>query len=92
MPAPVKYTCPDIDRVIKRIRSAQKAAWEMCKRTEKGTDENDAFKDIESELDGLESDLEGLRESNTSLRKWANFMEDEVFRLESEIAQQQIPL
>lgn len=86
MSAPVKHTCPDIDSVIKRIKSAQRAAWDMFKRSEKGTDEHDAFKDIENDLDGLESELESLRDSNSELRAWGEELEIQVSDLEEQVS------
>lgn len=84
MGAPVKHTCPDIDKVIKRLRSALKTA-ENGRKNFKGEDSYVYFKDIEDELDGLEWELEDLRSANKSLREWGEELETEVENVAEEM-------
>lgn len=75
MSAPVKNTCPDIDKVITWIASAMK----MAKDGRKAFPEaDDLFHDIYYELDGCEGMLEDLRKANSALRDWGYEMEKEV--------------
>ena len=62
----IPYTCPDIDKVIKYINSAQKAISRGLK-----TEDVSYFEEAESDLDGLEDELEKLRTANDSLRNYA---------------------
>lgn len=78
MAAPVKNTCPDIDRVIKKVSSAYKTAHTARCRSEKGTDEYDYFDSIEDDLMYVEGELEDLRSDNSSLREWGNDLEDQL--------------
>lgn len=86
MPAPVKHTCPDIDKAIKQIKSALKAAIDGKRGSVKGEDAWDCFDTIEDELWGLESQLEDLRKDNDYLRSWGHDLEKEVSNLEEELA------
>lgn len=80
MPATVKHTCPDIDKIIASIRYVLK----VCKDGSKDQpDAADYFDDIASEID-VERTLEELRRSNSSLREWGEEMEAEKDRYESE--------
>lgn len=78
MSAPVKHTCPDIDKVIRQIRSALKIANGMMKQHERGSDDWHAYDDIDTELRNLEWDLEDLRSSNTALREWGEGLSEEL--------------
>lgn len=78
MAAPVKNTCPDIDRVIKKIKSALRSAEHGLKLTEKGDGIYDCFDDIQDELMFLEGELEDLRGANDSLRTWGIKLESEL--------------
>lgn len=78
MSAPVKNTCPDIDKAIKKIKKAYTIARDARCRFEKGTDEYIDFSDIEDELMFLEGDLEDLREDNAKLRDWGESLEDQL--------------
>jgi hypothetical protein len=77
MSAPVKNTCPDIDKAIKRIKLAVRCA-DNGRSQFKGEDAEIYFKDISDEIDGLEGMLEDLRSSNDALRKWGEGLFDEV--------------
>lgn len=84
MAAPVKHTCPEIDRVIKSIREAIKIAGEGRKHTE-DRDTDDMFKEIEFVLDGLEYKMEDLRSSNDALRTWGHELEKELETVKDEL-------
>jgi predicted nuclease with TOPRIM domain len=84
MSAPVRHTCPNIDRMIKHLRAAVSSA-SHGKRDFKGEESYSYFDNILDEIDGLESDLEDLRSDNDALRKWGHELEDYVKQLESEI-------
>jgi len=79
MAAPVKLTCPDIDKVIKHIKCA-------IRNADHGRKHSDAephlikefFDDIICELDDLEGTLEDLRKSNDLLRTWGEELTTEV--------------
>lgn len=78
MSAPVKHTCPDIDRAIKQVNSAIKSAYDGQKRHEKRTDDWYDYHEIVSDLEGLEGALEDLRSANTFLREWGEGLTDEL--------------
>lgn len=84
MSAPVKHTCPDINKAIKRIRAALRTSENGMKQF-KGEDSYDYFKDIESDLDGLEYELEDLRSDNKSLREWGEGLTNELETAAEEI-------
>jgi len=65
----INYTCPDIDKVIKRINRAIDSA--IHGENASNPDSKDEyFTDICNELNGIESILEDLRSANDSLRVW----------------------
>lgn len=93
MGAPVKHTCPDIDKAIKWIDSAM----QMAKDGRKVFPEaDDLFHDIYNELDGCEGKLEELRRANDTLRNWGYELEKElkekeeaIYTLEGEVEELQ---
>lgn len=81
MPAPIKHTCPDIDFVIKQIRSAIKLA------DGKYIDESnykDCLNEIIDSLYRLDDRLEELRDANRALREWGENLEHELTFLTEE--------
>ena len=62
------HTCPDINKVLKAITSAEKNAAYIQKNYDLDTAHSVAT-DIEYELSGLESDIENLRQDNSQLRE-----------------------
>jgi chromosome segregation ATPase len=82
---PIKHTCPDIDKVIKRISAACKDARHTIHDTEE--DLRSKLDWIDSELNGLDSDLEDLRRSNSALRDWGTEEAERVDKLESDLAE-----
>jgi chromosome segregation ATPase len=89
--APIKNTCPDIDRVVSAVKSIQK----LCKLdgSETSQDYVNIISDIENEIFGQDGSLEELRDANSQLRDWgnaeherANESEEEVYSLRKEIS------
>lgn len=74
------HTCPDINKVIKAISSAEKNAAYIQKHDDIETAHSVAG-DIEYELSGLGSDLEDLRQDNSQLREAV----ENLFRLIQEL-------
>jgi predicted nuclease with TOPRIM domain len=76
MAAPVKITCPDIDKYIRYIKMV------ICKdRDLKNMDETnlcDTACAMNSELENCIGYLEELRASNSALREWGEGLEEEV--------------
>lgn len=72
----IPHTCPDIDKVIKAIKSAMKSAALGMRAVDTDNDAYDYLKDIEWELDGLERIMEELRSANSQLRDWADGNEE----------------
>lgn len=72
MAAPVKNTCPDIDKAIKIINSAIKDAEWGYKRHNRGSDDYQCYHDIINQIEDIPSMLEDLRSSNEQLREWGN--------------------
>jgi predicted nuclease with TOPRIM domain len=85
MGAPVKHTCPDIDKVIASIKSAMKLANDKRNELEKDDPMDDTLWGIYHELDGLERSLEDLRSDNAALRDWGHKLQDEVDKLEGKV-------
>lgn len=82
MSAPVRHTCPDIDKVIDKIKAAIKTAEYGKKITESGSELYYCFDEIIYEIDYLESMLEGLRSDNDSLRSWGHDLEKQLAEVE----------
>lgn len=78
MAAPVKNTCPDINKAIKNVQAALRIAHNGMKRHEKREDDYIDFDDIDTELRNLEGELEDLRNANASLREWGEGLTDEL--------------
>lgn len=85
MPSPVKHTCPDIDKAIKQISNAMKAALDGKKECTKGDDIWACFDAVEDELWGLTDKLEDLRSDNDHLRNWGHECEESIKELEDQI-------
>ena len=82
MSAPVKNTCPDIDKSIKWIKSAIRTAEYGMKNCEKSSDEYDNYRSIISDIEDCEGMMEDLRNSNDELRQWGKQMEEEAESLQ----------
>lgn len=65
---PIEHTCPDIDRMIKRIKQAM-----VSERDLKSMDKDDLFlsaSEMCNELYDCMTFLEEMRKSNNELRMW----------------------
>lgn len=71
MSAPVKHTCPDIDKALKHI----KTAWNEIKCV---VEDRQTRNSIEWELDHVIDVLEMMRKSNDELRNWGEGLEEEL--------------
>jgi phage shock protein A len=85
MSAPVRHTCPDIDKVIAAIKSAVKTAENGRKQLGKDSDAEDYLYKIIYDIEDLPHILEDLRNSNSSLRDWGHDLEKTVDELEGKV-------
>lgn len=85
MSAPVKNTCPDIDKYIKQIK------WVLCKRKDlqnmKESDLLDTAINMNDELENCIDYLEDLRASNDALRSWGTQLDEELEAAAATIAE-----
>ena len=87
-----KYTCPNIDDLIAKIKAIEKALGRMPTDTDELISVHD---EIEYEISGFEDELERLRKSNDELRAVAEQvpeleecieeLKDDIKGLESEL-------
>ncbi len=84
MSAPVRHTCPDIDKAIKAILSARKALKDALKEQDV-EDKNYAIECADDDLYGVDDMLEDLRSSNDALRSWGHDLEKQIEKLEEEV-------
>jgi len=96
MSAPVKHTCPDIDRTITLLKDIQKEANYGMKCHDKTSDDYQRYKDIEWFIDDIVGTLEDLRSSNHELRSWGEELDKEIensaeyiSRLEEQLSQKE---
>lgn len=76
MAAPIKNTCPDIDKYIKSIRYAI-----IKDKDLKRLDENDladAASSMSAELENCIDYLEDMRTANAALREWGEGLQSEL--------------
>lgn len=85
MPAPIKHTCPDIDRCIKMLKSIASTAKDGMKHTDAADDNYQRFKDCEWDIDDIIGNLEELRKSNHALRQWGEELEENAKSLENQL-------
>jgi predicted nuclease with TOPRIM domain len=76
MAAPVKQTCPDINKYIKYIKQAITEKRYLDRMNE--SDLLDAAETMSRELENCIDYLEELRKSNGALRDWGEGLEDEL--------------
>lgn len=84
MSAPVKNTCPDIDKCIVQIKEAIKA---VMRGRKEYPEAEDYFWDILTNIDDLEGRLEDLRKDNSALRDWGHSLESELHTAAETIAE-----
>lgn len=84
MSAPVKHTCPDIDKMIKRAKEGLKSL-EWALKLEYLDDIKSAIRDAINEVEDIEGMAEDLRSSNDSLREWGKDCEKTIDELEAKI-------
>jgi hypothetical protein len=85
MAAPIKHTCPDINRVIKLLKDIQSTAKEGMKANRDNYDNEQRFKDCEWDIDDIIGSLEDLRKANAALREWGEGLEAEVVELDRQL-------
>lgn len=77
MPAPIKHTCPKIDKAIKLAKEIQRSIDnELSDRD---------IRDIKSDLESLIDYFEECRQDNDYLRDWAKECEKENESLSNEL-------
>ena len=96
---PVRHTCPDIDAVIREVKSSLQTA-KAIKDKVANTDEQkmspdmwvtfkesieDEADEIENYLASVEGQLEDLRTANEKLREWGLDLYNEVEELEDKV-------
>lgn len=95
MSAPVKNTCPDIDKALNLIEHAMRVISRRSKEISSRSDEDDVLWEILGKIEDVPSILEDLRKDNDALRSWGHELEEqlesaayEIGRLEKLISQQ----
>ena len=78
MSAPVKHTCPDIDKLIKMLKDIQREANYGMKCHDKKSDDFERYKNIEWYIDDIVGELENLRSANHELREWGEELDTEL--------------
>jgi uncharacterized protein YukE len=92
MSAPVPYTCPTIDGVIKTLKDAESDIDNLLYFSETTTPADfkngikEAISNLNSLWNGRYTDLEEIRSANEKLREWGSDLESKVEELESTIA------
>jgi len=81
MSSPVKHTCPAIDLVINKIKSARAIAKDGRRTHHESAH---LFSEIFDDLYGLENIMEELRAANSSLREWGHALEKDLEQLEND--------
>lgn len=71
MSAPIKNTCPDIDKAIRCLKVAMDEIRDAI-------EDRRTVRSIEMEIDSAIGYFEDLRSANDALRNWGKEMEDEV--------------
>lgn len=95
MPAPIGYTCGDIDSAIRHVETEEAFALSALTSIRKQLEGADIFEDIVRDINHLETYIEDItakakqgfediRESNTTLRQWGEGLEEELEDLKEE--------
>jgi len=85
MAAPIKNTCPDIDKYIKWIKMAIVKERDLQRMKE--SDVFDAAVSMANELESCIGYLEDLRASNDALRCWGEGLEEELHDAAQQISE-----
>lgn len=78
MSAPVKNTCPDIDKGIKLIENAIKIISRRRMEIDSNSDEDDVLYDILYLIEDVPGILEDLRRDNSALRDWGHDLDKQL--------------
>jgi predicted nuclease with TOPRIM domain len=85
MAAPVKITCPDIDKYIRWIKLVMVKERDLANMNEK--DLFDTASAMNSELQECIGYLEDLRSSNSALRDWGEGLDEELEAAAAQISE-----
>ena len=83
MAAPIKHTCPEIDKYIKSIKYQIHRQRDFDNMSE--GDIQDVVRNMNDELENCIEYLESLRNSNHTLREWGEDLESKLNNAESSI-------
>lgn len=89
MSAPIRYTCPDIDKVIEHIGDALIYISEARDDVDGCNVLSEVFGKLDNAVDklvDLEDEMEKLRKANDTLRSWGEEQEAQCEEYETEIA------
>ena len=79
MSAPIGNTCPDIDKVIKRLSPLIKQIGNLKSYDYENTELlKDLLEECRWEMDNAVDTFEDLRKANDTLRSWGQQMEEEA--------------
>jgi len=78
MAAPIKHTCPDIDRAIKHLKQAKSECKDLI-------EDKKEYQSVEYEIEAAIGYFEELRSANDQLRKWGEELESELQNAAEEI-------
>lgn len=85
MSAPVRHTCPNIDKAIQLLNDGIKELKFIYENAEDDSDFETSAKEGIASLSGIESMLEDLRSDNDALRNWGDKCESRISELEDDI-------
>jgi hypothetical protein len=79
MSAPVRHTCPNIDKLIINVNT-------LLDLAKSNKEDTDFPEEINCYLSDFEYELEKLRDSNSSLREWGEHLEEVLDDLEKTLS------
>jgi len=90
MSAPIGNTCPDIDKVIKRLSPLIKQIGNLKSYDYENTELlKDLLEECRWEMDNAVDTFENLRKANDTLRSWGQQMEEEAENASVELSELQ---
>ena len=90
MSAPIGNTCPDIDKVIKRLSPLIKQIGNLKSYDYENTELlKDILDECRWEMDNAVDTFEDLRKANDTLRSWGQQMEEEAENMSVELKELQ---